>query len=193
MRHDDDLIARAVEALREPAAVSPGFDGRVMAAVRAVPRPSRWALAWEWAREPHWLAVSPLGGLALAAGVAGLLALGVWAAVPRGGGVVSADAAAEPGQVVQFVLSAPTARAVALAGDFNSWDWAQTPLVPAGAGVWSVALRLPPGRYTYTFVVDGTRFLADPSAPRAVDDDFGTPSSVVTVGRGAMPDRGRTS
>lgn len=192
MRHDDDLIARAADALREPVAVSPGFDARVMAMVRAVPRPSRLRLAWEWAREPRWLAVSPVGGLALAAGVACLLALGVWTAAPRGGAAVAADAVAEPGQVVQFALRAPLARTVTIAGDFNNWDATGTPLVPAGAGVWSVALRLPPGRYTYTFVVDGTRFLADPSAPRAVGDDFGTPSSAVTVGHGAMPDRGRT-
>jgi len=30
--------------------------------------------------------------------------------------------------------------------------------------------------------VDGSRWLADPAAPAARDDEFGTPSSVVTVG-----------
>ncbi len=46
-------------------------------------------------------------------------------------------------------------------------------------------MPLAPGRYQYAFVVDGRRFVADPAAPRAVDDDFGQPSSVVTVGGGA--------
>jgi len=41
---------------------------------------------------------------------------------------------------------------------------------------------LAPGRYRYAFLVDGSRWLADPAAPRARDDEFGTPSSVVTVG-----------
>jgi hypothetical protein len=34
----------------------------------------------------------------------------------------------------------------------------------------------------YAFVVDGD-VTADPDAPRAADDDFGSPNSVVLVGR----------
>jgi hypothetical protein len=193
VRHDsEDLVARAAAELRQPTGLSAGFDARVMAAVRQARRPSRWVLAWEWVREPRLVALSPLGGLAMAASVAALVTLGVWAAVPRGVTPGVASSSAELGEVVQFVLHAPAARAVAIAGDFNGWDAERTPLVAAGSGVWSVALRLAPGRYTYTFVVDGTRFVADPAAPRAVGDDFGTPSSVVTVGRGTM-DQGRAS
>ena len=44
---------------------------------------------------------------------------------------------------------------------------------------------LPPGRYAYAFLVDGQRWIADPAAPPAVGDDFGRPSSVVTVGTDA--------
>jgi hypothetical protein len=39
---------------------------------------------------------------------------------------------------------------------------------------------LRPGRYRYTFIVDGT-WHRDPAAPRALEDDFGTPTSVITV------------
>jgi 1,4-alpha-glucan branching enzyme len=85
--------------------------------------------------------------------------------------------------VIQFVFVAPKATSVSLVGDFNGWDVARTPLQPAdGSGMWSVTLPLPPGRHRYAFVVDGTRWTLDPAAPRAVEDDFGSPNSVVTVG-----------
>jgi 1,4-alpha-glucan branching enzyme len=47
--------------------------------------------------------------------------------------------------------------------------------------LWTVTVPLTPGRYRYAFLVNGSRWLADPAAPRA-QDDFDTPSSVVTVG-----------
>jgi hypothetical protein len=90
--------------------------------------------------------------------------------------------------VTQFVLVAPDARQVSLVGDFNDWDRGATPLVHVAqgerGGVWTVELPLRPGRYSYAFLVDGHRWTADPNNPRAVGDDFGRPSSVVTV-RGA--------
>jgi 1,4-alpha-glucan branching enzyme len=70
---------------------------------------------------------------------------------------------------------------VALVGDFNDWDATATPLRSA-SGAWSVAVRLVPGRHSYAFVLDGVRWIADPLAPPAPDDDFGSPGSVVTVG-----------
>jgi 1,4-alpha-glucan branching enzyme len=87
-------------------------------------------------------------------------------------------------RLVQFVLLAPRAAQVQLAGDFNGWQGSATPLRRTASGLWAVELPLPPGRYTYTFVVDGSHFTPDPAAPRALVDDFGTPSSVVTVGGG---------
>jgi 1,4-alpha-glucan branching enzyme len=84
---------------------------------------------------------------------------------------------------VSFVIYAPGAQSVALVGDFNGWDVAATPLFPTGSsGAWVVSVPLPPGRYRYAFLIDGARWLADPGAPRAPDDDFGTPNSVLTVG-----------
>jgi len=88
-------------------------------------------------------------------------------------------------QQVQFVLVAPSAKSVALVGDFNDWDAATTPLVRSAAGVWSGTVTLAPGRHLYAFVVDGTRWVADPAAPQALGDDFGTPNSVITVGGSA--------
>ncbi|HYF38361.1 MAG TPA: isoamylase early set domain-containing protein, partial [Gemmatimonadales bacterium] len=84
-------------------------------------------------------------------------------------------------QSVEFVLRASADSTVALVGDFNDWDPRATQLRPASDSVWSVVVPLRPGRYRYTFVVDGSEWRRDPSAPRALEDDFGTPTSVITV------------
>jgi 1,4-alpha-glucan branching enzyme len=83
---------------------------------------------------------------------------------------------------VQFVVVAPGAGSVALVGDFNDWDSTATPMhATRNGGLWSITLPLAPGRYRYAFLVNGSRWLPDPAAPRA-QDDFDAPSSVVTVG-----------
>ena len=88
-------------------------------------------------------------------------------------------------ETVRFALSAPHASRVALVGSFNEWNPIATPLVRDPAtGTWMVSLRLPPGRHVYAFVVDGD-VTADPAAPRAADDDFGSANSVVLVTRNA--------
>lgn len=90
---------------------------------------------------------------------------------------VSASAATRP---IKFALEAPANGAVAIVGDFNDWDPRSTPLTRRG-GTWEVTLPLQPGRYRYNFVVDGRVWIADPGQPPSIDDDFGTPTSVVTV------------
>jgi 1,4-alpha-glucan branching enzyme len=84
--------------------------------------------------------------------------------------------------VQRFVFVAPDAKQVALAGDFNDWDASRTRLAKSEhPGVWTADVPLSPGRYSYAFVVDGERWVADPRAPKAVGDDFDRPSSTVTV------------
>ncbi len=184
---DDRLIARVAEELRRPVPARADFDARVMAAVRRAP-PSRPARAWTWLREPKAVALSPLGGLAMAAGIAALAIVGALSALrgPGAGGAAGAAArAAASRAVVTFVLLAPDARSVALAGDFDGWDRTRMPMRRETSGLWTLVVPLAPGRYQYAFVVDGQRFVADPAAPRALGDDFGQPTSVVTVaGRG---------
>jgi len=82
---------------------------------------------------------------------------------------------------VPFVLTAANAVRISIVGDFNDWDPAATPLQRVDGHGWWVVVNLRPGRYRYSFVVDGTRWIADPSAPRAADNDFGTENSVVTI------------
>lgn len=170
---DDDLdlsVERVVAAARRPVRLDPAFDDRVMAAVRqSSPRP---------AGIPRRLAI--------AAGIAALMLGSAWLGrrtAPGGdhsGTPVPVTAAAE--RVVEFVVLAPGAGQVTLAGDFNEWSTSATPLAAADeAGVWSVTLPLSAGRYEYAFIVDGERWLPDPSTPRAHRGDFGVPNSVITV------------
>ena len=189
---DDLMIARIARELRKPEPMDPAFDARVMAEIRAGRSSSRGRSAWQWLVRPRSFQLSPLGGFALAGGIAAVMMLAV---LGRDGRQVETPAAsadnASPAaianqvQTVQFVFRAPTAQRVALVGDFNDWDSDATPLHAAAGGLWTVTVPLTAGRYTYTFVVDGERWMADPSAPPAPPDDFGRPSSVVTIGESA--------
>ena len=195
--NDDLMIARIARELRKPERIDPSFDARVMAEIRADRAPR--LTPWQWLVRPRPIRISPLGGL----GLAGALAASMMLALSLGGGTssgtaVESTAAATstvappvavaeqaPVQTVQFVLRAPRASSVTLVGDFNDWDTASTPMQKAAGDLWTITIPLTAGRYTYTFIVDGKRWVADPSAPRAPADEFGQPSSVVTVGASA--------
>jgi hypothetical protein len=78
-------------------------------------------------------------------------------------------------------LTDGTARHVSLAGDFNGWNTAALPMLrDASAGVWRIRITLPPGRHTYSYVIDGTRWVIDPLAPRTNDGELG-PTNVITI------------
>jgi 1,4-alpha-glucan branching enzyme len=100
----------------------------------------------------------------------------------RGAPMTTASAPHDTVYMVRFVLLAPDARTVALVGDFNNWNRATTTLAPAKDGLWTASVVLPPGRHEYAFIVDGEHWMADPQAKVTIEDDFGTASSIVTVG-----------
>ena len=154
---EDETVERVIQHLRRPVAIDPELDTRVMREIAEAP-PQRRRV------RPLW----PL--LAAAAVVATVLVARPW----NRNGASTAD-------TLQFVLVAPQAASVALVGDFNDWDPARSPMQTAH-GVWATVVQLAPGRYRYAFLVNGVEWRADPSAPAAKDDEFGTPSSVVTVG-----------
>jgi len=188
-----ELQAEASEALRLLAAVDrravmlpETLDARVMDAVRTRARAvSLTRRSLGWITEP-WelrLRVRPWAlGAALAAAAALVLVLrGPGGTISKQGPAATASALPES-LLVRFVLYAPGAKQVGLAGTFNQWNQAATPLVRAGSdGVWTVTLTLPAGQHQYGFVVDGRRWVTDPAAP-AVDDGFGRRNSVIAVG-----------
>jgi len=192
-----ELRAEGAEALRligavdrAPVVLSPALDDRVMALVRRHAA-SRTRRAWHWLTAPRdvelRLRLRPVvwaGALAVAAGVALLLLARAPGTTPALAPV--ARSGARDSVFVRFVLYAPGARHVAVAGTFNQWDLNAAPLARAGAsGVWTTTLALPVGQHQYAFVVDGERWVADPAAP-AIDDGFGRRNSMVAVtSRGA--------
>ncbi len=170
-----DVVDQIIARLRRPVRIDPSLDARVMERIAALPTPRRAGAvtaAWRWLTEPRRVALSPLSGLAVAAGVALALLLPTIARRPT-----------PTNHQLQFVLVAPHATAVSLIGDFNDWDASRTPmqLASAGGAVWTAVVPLSPGRYRYAFLVNGSLWLADPAAPAALDNDYGGPSSVVTV------------
>lgn len=79
-----------------------------------------------------------------------------------------------------FMVAAEGARQVCLVGDFNQWKVCNTPLTPAGNGLWKIHLDLPHGRHEYLFVIDG-RWETDPSVPQTVDDGFGSKNTLLLL------------
>ena len=175
----DDAIERIARHLRRPVRIDPALDERVMREITVLPAPDRatWVgQMWRWLRRPHQLTLTPLGGLAAVTALAAVVLLSRMDSKPPASPRMESRA-------FQFVLVAPRATQVSLVGDFNDWDATRTPMSRAGSeALWTAVVPLEPGRYHYAFFVDGSHWLADPSAPVARDEDYGTPSSVLTVG-----------
>ena len=166
----DELLRRVVAELRRPVRLDPAVDLRALRAIRE-----------DRAGAPAWPQRAWAAGAALAAGLI-LTVLLRPAGAPSAPAVALSSAAAEATRPVSLRLAAPASSRVAVVGDFNDWDPAGTPLRPTGdRGIWTVELRLKPGRYHYTFLIDGSRWEGDPSEPRAPESDFGAPVSVLTV------------
>jgi hypothetical protein len=168
----EDSLDRVIERVRRPVWIDPAVDVRVMRAItrRELPLGTR---AWRWLVRPRRVAISPLNVLAATA-----LTIAVVVVAAR---AVGRDEAAFAAPEFQFVLVAPQAATVALVGDFNDWDPQRTRMRAASRGMWTAVVPLAPGRHRYAFLVNGVDWVADPSAPTAADNEFGAPSSVVTV------------
>jgi hypothetical protein len=164
----------------------PALVARVMTRVAEPAAPT----FWQWLRRPFRIEVriSPLGTLGLALGLAAGVALFVaphhrhpgTAATLR---AVSAPAGAdaERAVVVRFVLEAPGARHVSVAGSFNDWNTSALPLEdPDADGVFVATVSLPRGVHEYMFVVDGV-WMTDPAASERRPDGFGRQNALLRL------------
>lgn len=186
--HDDDaFVERISRELRAPEQVRPDFDIRVMSGLQGTLTHMPAPRSGSWWRRTRVYRVSPLGQLAMAAGIAALVFGSTLIAgrAPNADRTVStASPAADTVHVVRFVFVDSSATHVALVGSFNQWRRDATVFEPTGVpGVWAVEVALPAGRHEYAFVVSDSaaqRWVADPFAPRH-RDDFGTESSVISI------------
>lgn len=81
-----------------------------------------------------------------------------------------------------FEFHDDNARSVALAGDFNEWNPAQSPLTRSAAGLWHVAIAAPaPGCYQYKFLINDEQWLEDPGNGMRVLDNYGGLNSLLVI------------
>ncbi|HEX8236170.1 MAG TPA: alpha-amylase family glycosyl hydrolase [Abditibacteriaceae bacterium] len=88
-----------------------------------------------------------------------------------------------PEQSVQqsFIYeAAPDIKTVSVAGTFNNWDRNANPLSRDGSGnTWRTTLKLPFGKHTYKFVLNGETWITDPRSTRNESDGNGNTNSVL--------------
>lgn len=85
-------------------------------------------------------------------------------------------------RAVDLFVSAPEAVSVAVVGDFNGWDPRRTRMIRSNhEGRWTARLKLPPGVYQYSFVIDGSTWVPDPGAKTTLADGFGGRNSVIII------------
>jgi predicted carbohydrate-binding protein with CBM48 len=187
----DPYVEWIVAEARRPVMTDPAARQRVLDAIRREPVPQRRGRVLAWLVEPRRFAIPPIATAALAAGLVGIGVLG-GSAINRDGRLATVrppqDGVVQPRhpdyptvRVVKFVITAPQAHSVSVVGDFNDWDAAATPAVREQDGSWSMYVPLRPGRYEYTFMLDGRHLIPDPAAPVAPDDGYGQKNSVVVV------------
>jgi len=80
----------------------------------------------------------------------------------------------------EFSLSAPQARTVSTAGDFNQWNPSSHPMKMDDEGIWRISLALNPGQYEYRFFVDG-EWQNDPHFGPFVENPFRISNSLKIV------------
>ena len=106
-------------------------------------------------------------------------------------GHANAEAVSEKtddGHAVTFTLDTARwedqPRSVSVAGEFNGWNAGADPMENVGGAVWTATLPLDAGEYQYKFVIDGDRWITDPTddPDLRADDTFGGQNSGVIVG-----------
>ena len=179
-----DQIDRAIHETREFLAARrpPDLTAAVMSRIAdATPLPAvrrtaliRRLVQMLWA--PRELSIRPAYALAAAACVAILLVVYVRqlpTSVPQ-----LTTAANDPQLFVQFRLDTAASR-VQLAGTFTNWQ-PRYDLRESEPGIWTITVPLKQGVHDYSFVVDGQRWVPDPSAPQ-IGDGFGGTNSRLSL------------
>jgi hypothetical protein len=188
MHHDgtDDRLATALDAMRTGAPEIPR-DAVALVAARAVLANAPAARATRWTlRAAAAALVLALGALLMPRTIAAPVDVASDAVETN---LPSADATpallpvvATSARPIVFELDAAQARSVQVLGDFNGWSRESARMQRGADGRWRLTTLLPPGRYVYAYLVDGTRFVSDPARDAVEDRDFGVTGSELVVG-----------
>ena len=194
----DPFIEEIAGELKRPVRFDSTFESRVMAAIEPSASNSVERMkSTPWLLRPRILYVSPLAGLAVAAGLVAIITMSVLRTSPNarvaanrlddtsvvlhGGGLVNVSYPAPLVPVsAPFTYIDRRAKSVFVVGTFNDWDTTRTPLTLSGDSVWTSNVMLMPGRYEYQLVVDG-KWIADPGAQQTAASEFGSANSVRIV------------
>lgn len=174
--HGDEIFAgETISYLEQEKILQTEIEPWNPASVEAAAIPLPWReLLLSW-----W---QPAAGFAAATVIAVIIAFGV----PGRFYENSAEVREVPKQIREsravnhrFVLYREAAQ-VEIIGSFTKWQ--KVPLMPTGAGAyWEVTLPVMRGEHTYSFVVDGTEFLPDPTVSARASDDYGAVNSILRV------------
>ena len=162
---ENEFERRVAEALGASVSTRRDATARIMARVRdlaahAPPRRNARALTRPSSRRHSII------GLALAAGIGSITTLSTLRPVARAHQGVAATVIGDTVvstlhdtlRLVRLMFDAPSARQVAVAGDFNAWRADATPLRrDAESRRWFATLALRDGEHRYAIVVDGAR------------------------------------
>jgi len=167
---DVEFEHRVAAALRAPVASRADARDLIMRRVReaaGVGGPRRRGLAFS-PRSSRYSIV----GLAMAASIGSIAmlgSLGSHAARPgvQGSAIIGDSVVAtlrDTLRLVRLIFDDAGARRVAVVGDFNGWAPSATPLSrDPSSPRWSATVALRDGDHRYAFVVDGARWVPDPS------------------------------
>jgi len=80
----------------------------------------------------------------------------------------------------RFVIYEPSATQVELTGTFT--DWQRKPMKQIGTtGYWELSLIVPSGEHRFSYILDGSQHMTDPTLPVKEKDDFGGANSILKV------------
>ena len=179
--HEDRRLSRYRESLNRlethREAAPDDFASRVMAALSDKPRPT-WGdrLRSFWPERRFWPVPLLSGALATL-----LLVMGL--ALFR----------APSNTLIPMVLDlyAPSAKKVELVGTFSHWMPKTFRLKgPDAVGYWAIAVKLPPGRYEYAFLINGSQLVPDDDGEAFRADGLGRENSLLLL-RAAPPQSDR--
>jgi 1,4-alpha-glucan branching enzyme len=80
----------------------------------------------------------------------------------------------------RFVIYQPDVSQVEISGSFT--EWRMLPMKSTGSsGYWELTVNLSKGEHRFTYVLDGSQRVADPTIMLREQDDFGGENSILSV------------
>ena len=170
---DAERLSRYRDSLKRleshPEQAPDDFVVRIMDALPSKPR-LNWADRMKsfWPEKRFWAIPAVAGALAMLFIIGGITLFHT----PGNTGLIP----------VVLDLRAPSAKQVELVGTFSDWTPGAFILKgPDPAGYWAILIKLPPGRYEYVFLINGSRLVPDDDGEALRPDGFGNENSLLLV------------